>query len=280
LKYHVVISNANELQPPFPPYLSPFFKYESREFDNKNSTATIIMEELYETATCKKTVQAWQPAVFAKMLNNWLPIGTIVVLSNSKVVRIIRYAVEPRCRPTTEAPNVLLIGDLFETPLHQQPFALPMSPLLRGIRDRELIVTSKQVQFRSEDIDDLAFLFTDTCLVKKGYVIQGMANCWFVRFDCNMQSVAGTGIFRSFASGYKDLGFRGYTDTPRNIWLSIVLLQQQFRGVMSRYGAKCQGDFHTVGKIKVPFTIEAYGYLVYRLRCSNRAITNQKEKKK
>jgi hypothetical protein len=76
-------------------------------------------------------------------------------------------------------------------------------------------------------------------------------------------------MFHSFACGYFEQGFRGYSCLPQNIWKAIVTLQKHFRTIMSRYGAKCQGDFHSVHKSKLPFLFEAFMYISYRLKKNN-----------
>jgi hypothetical protein len=268
-------SNANQNLPTILVLPTDPFR---RKIDNSTAEER-IMADLIATAKCPVTVQAWQPSVFSRMLNNYLPIGTFVVLTDGRVVQILRYADEPRCRPTIEAPNLKLHGCIHAPPNQQQPFVLPMSPILLGILDRELVKSTKIISFFSDDIDDLAFIFLLDDIVKKGHVIHGIENCWFIRYNSNGESLAEPDMFSSFPSGLKEQGFRGFADTPLNIWSSIVLLQQQFRGVMSRYGAKCQGDFHTVGKMKFPFPYEAFMYLIYRLRRKNLSILNSKEKK-
>ena len=218
----------------------------------------------------KHLPQAWQPPIFSRLLNNWLPVGTIVVLAGGRVVRITSHVHQPNYKPSQEAANVKLKGSLFLSPEHPEPFPTPINQIFLGIRNRELVLTNDDVVFMSDDIDDYAFVIPHDELVEKGYIIDGMVNCWFIRFDSDSHPILDQADrFHSFASGYKAHGFRGHSCLPLNIWLGSTVLQKPFRSLMSRYGAKCQGDFHTVGKIRVPFLYEAFMYISYRLKKHN-----------
>jgi hypothetical protein len=205
-----------------------------------------------------------QPSFYCSQVEGCIPIGTIVRLKEShNIVRIVSYDGAPTMDEGA-GTNISLVGSVFKRVHDPEPFVAPVHPLFKGIRGRELVMTNYSKTFLSDDIDDIVFLFSAQKIEAEGYVLHGIDNAFFIRYGTSQTPIDDVQQFRSFASSYSE--YRGHSCFPSNMWRSIVVMQNEFRHTLSRYGQACQGNPHSKHKIRFHFSKDAYFYMLLRLK--------------
>jgi hypothetical protein len=187
-----------------------------------------------------------------------LPVGSFIVTACQQIVRIINVD-----------DAGLIVGNLF-CPIQAAPtFPVPVHPLIRGLNDRELVQTLNKVTFHSHEVFDLVFIYSLEGLIDGGFAIHGINNAYVIRyyldthdFEPSLVPLCPSSHF-PFPSHSPSASFLGECYSSR-VWTSLMLVQDEFRRILSRVGSAVQGVWCIKTSILPYFSADCWNYICLR----------------
>jgi hypothetical protein len=195
------------------------------------------------------------PPVYIRQLRAYLSIGTFIILSDPPVLGQIFDS------PTTSQVRVRIYPLLDTMPWSGQVARITTGEAA-GVQ--EVVQSSEFRTISLQEVQEIAFVFTDSAIKKTGVILQGMGNGYVCRMNHGKAELEPGSIysFPSLLLEHKQLLDTCYA---ARVFEGIESLRDLMYSKLNSESER-QGDVHCRTSLKLIFAPEAWAYLLRRVR--------------